>query len=105
DVDRLMNLADAYVLSSYIEGLPLVLLEAQASGLIVVATDVGGVREVVQDGVSGFVIPAGDVESLRVAMEKVMAMSWRERREFGVRGRQWVESNFSFDEIASRWEE
>src|SRR5439155_20360838 len=53
--DLLMNAADAFVLSSSVEGLPTVLLEAAASGLTAVATDVGGVGEAVIHGRTGYV--------------------------------------------------
>jgi hypothetical protein len=52
--------ADALVLPSFAEGVPVVLMEAMASGKPVIATQVGGVSELVEDGVSGFVVPPGD---------------------------------------------
>lgn len=56
--------ADAMVLPSFAEGLPVVLMEALASARPVIATQVAGVSELVEDGVNGFVVPAGDAESL-----------------------------------------
>jgi glycosyltransferase involved in cell wall biosynthesis len=59
---------DVFALSSAWEGLPLSLLEAMASGLAVVATDVGGVRDAVDDGVNGLLVSPGDVEDLVTAL-------------------------------------
>lgn len=64
DIDVVMAGLDINVLTSHNEGTPVSLIEAQASGTPVLATDVGGVREVVSDGVTGFVVPAGDLEAL-----------------------------------------
>ena len=60
DVPRILKAADGFVLSSAWEGMPNTVMEAMASGLPVVATDVGDVRELVEDGVSGWVVPPGD---------------------------------------------
>ena len=56
--------ADAMVLPSFAEGVPVVLMEAMAAGKPVIATQVGGVGELVEDGVSGFLIPPGDADAL-----------------------------------------
>lgn len=60
DVPRLLGASDLALLTSRSEGIPLTLLEAMAAGLPIVATDVGGVGEVVEPGVTGFLVPAGD---------------------------------------------
>jgi glycosyltransferase involved in cell wall biosynthesis len=60
--------ADALVLPSFAEGVPVVLMEAMASGKPVIATQVGGVSELVEDGVSGHVVPPGDAASLAEAI-------------------------------------
>jgi glycosyltransferase involved in cell wall biosynthesis len=59
-VPELMSAADAYVMSSAWEGMPMVLLEAAAAGLPIVSTVVGGNDEVVRDQESGFLVPPGD---------------------------------------------
>lgn len=64
DVHRLLRQADLFVLSSHWEGLPLSMLEALAEGVPVVATRVGGVAEVVESGVTGLLVEAGDVPAL-----------------------------------------
>jgi glycosyltransferase involved in cell wall biosynthesis len=73
EVARWLAATDVFVLSSHQEGLPLALLEAMASGCPVVATDVGGVGEVVSDGVVGRLVPAADPGRLAEAIEEVLA--------------------------------
>jgi glycosyltransferase involved in cell wall biosynthesis len=68
DVPRLLASLDAFALTSVSEGLPLVIPEAMAAGLPVVATAVGGVPLVVADGETGFLVPSGDEEALRARL-------------------------------------
>lgn len=71
-VARLLETADVFVLNSSYEGLPHVVAEATRAGLPVVATNVGGTPEIVQDGRTGLLVPAGDRDSLRRAVENVV---------------------------------
>lgn len=73
DVPRLLQAADAFLLTSISEGIPLTLIEAMASGLPCVATAVGGVPEVVADGVTGLLAPPGDVDAIAAALRRVLA--------------------------------
>jgi glycosyltransferase involved in cell wall biosynthesis len=77
DVPDVMNAADAYILSSDTEGLPMVLLQASASGLPIVATAVGGNAEVVQHNRTGFLVPRGDAMGLAEAIERPRPARWR----------------------------
>ncbi|MFH0896368.1 MAG: glycosyltransferase [Bacteroidota bacterium] len=72
DVPEILSITDILVLSSTREGLPMILLEAMAAGVIVVATRVGGTPEVVEDGVNGYLVESGDVEGLRRKIEYVL---------------------------------
>lgn len=72
DARELLDAADVFVLPSLHEGMPLVLLEAMAAGVPVVATRVVGTTEVVQDGVTGLLVPPADPGALAVALEKVL---------------------------------
>jgi glycosyltransferase involved in cell wall biosynthesis len=72
-VARLLGTADVLVLPSFAEGLPVVLMEAMASRIPVIATQVAGVPELVQDGVSGFIVPPGDVDSLSNRLEQLLS--------------------------------
>ena len=64
DIPQILPVLDMIVLSSHWEGLPIVLLESMAAGLPVVATNVGGVSEIIQDGNTGFLVPVGDYSKL-----------------------------------------
>jgi glycosyltransferase involved in cell wall biosynthesis len=71
DVPDLLAAFDVFVLSSRYEGLPIALLEAMAAGRACVATAVGGVPEVVTDGVDGVLVPPGDPDALAAALAAV----------------------------------
>jgi glycosyltransferase involved in cell wall biosynthesis len=103
DVKELMNAADAYVMSSSIEGLAMVLLEASSSGLPVVATDVGGNREIVIDCLSGFLVSPNNSIALANAMERIMNMKPTELKDMGSYGRNHIEQNYNMDNIVSNW--
>lgn len=70
DLFSVVKNSDCLVLPSYSEGLPLVLVEAMSFGVPVIATDVGGIPEIVDDGVNGFLCKSGDVESLMETIVK-----------------------------------
>jgi glycosyltransferase involved in cell wall biosynthesis len=104
DVPELMNAADAYLMSSAWEGMANVLLEASATGLPIIATDVGGNREVIIDGKTGFLVPPKNPGALAQAMLHLMGMLEEERHAIGKAARQYVEANFTLDRVVDRWE-
>ncbi len=71
DALRLMTAADVFVLASHQEGLPVALMEAASVGATIIATAVGGVPQVVTDGVNGLIVPPGDPVALADALERV----------------------------------
>ncbi len=83
------------VLASWTEGLPNALLEAMAAGLPVIATDVGGARELVVDNLSGLLVPPRDPAALAAAIAAI-ASSPARRREMGALARRIAE-RFSWD--------
>jgi glycosyltransferase involved in cell wall biosynthesis len=86
EAQRLLARAAVVVLPSHREGLPMVLLEALAHGRAVVATPVGGVPSLVEDGVTGLLVPPGDALALRAAIERLLADKDL-RRKLGEAGR------------------
>lgn len=105
DVADLMCASDSYVMSSAWEGMAIVLLEASASALPIVATDVGGNREVVRDGETGFLVPPKAPVALADAMLRLMSLPEEERRRMGEAGRRYIEANYSLDRVVEMWEE
>lgn len=71
DVERIYQGLDVFVLPSHREGFPRAAMEAAASGLPVIATDIRGCRQVVEDGVNGFLFPVRDVDALTAAIDRV----------------------------------
>jgi glycosyltransferase involved in cell wall biosynthesis len=104
NVMRWMHAADGFVLSSRYEGLPMVLLEAGACGVPVVATNVPGTREAVVDGKTGWLAPAGDAQELAKTMMKLMHMAPDARHAMGEQARKHVALNFSMEATLDRWE-
>jgi glycosyltransferase involved in cell wall biosynthesis len=103
-VPRLLQAADALVLSSIFEGMPLAMLEAGASGLPVVATRVGGNAEVLPPNQRGLLVPARRPISLGAAMRRLACLSADERRAMGEESRAFVLSRFGMDAILDQWE-
>lgn len=105
DIPAMMNAADAFVLSSDTEGLPMVLLQASSTGLPIVATNVGGNSEVVLDGQTGYITPRGKVEPLAEAMLRLRGATAEERAALGAAGREYTVSKYDMKIVAERWEE
>jgi len=89
DVTRLLQAADAFMLSSISEGIPLTLIEAMTTGLPCVATRVGGVPEVINDGVTGLLESAGDHVGLAAQLRR-LASNPELRQQLGMAGRRHV---------------
>ena len=104
DIPALMSAADSYLLSSAWEGMPVVLLEAAAAELPIVATRVGGVPEVVDDGKTGLLVPAGDSEGLAAAMKKIEELAPEARAAMGARGRVLVEERYGTGRVMEMWD-
>lgn len=94
DVPGLLKASDIFVLTSLWEGLPVSVLEAMASSLPVVATDVGGTREVIDNGVTGILVPRENPEELAAAIGTLIENPER-RKQMGFRGRERVEEYFT----------
>jgi len=95
-VDRQYDAAGAVVLASFSEGVPVVLMEAMARGIPVVATNVGGVGELVQDNVNGLLVPPGDPKALADALARVL-QDRSFARALGAKGVERVSGEFDLD--------
>lgn len=104
DLLRWMQAADGFVLSSRCEGLPMGLLEAAACALPAVATDGPGTPEVLLDGVTGWLTPAGNATALGEAMTRMIRILPNERRAIGELARKLVIERFSLEAVLDRWE-
>jgi len=103
DVVTYIEEACCVVLPSYREGTSRVLLEAAAMGRPLIATDVPGCREVVEDGVTGFLCRSGDYLDLSEKMELMLQLPYESRRVMGAKGREKVESEFNQDIVCDRY--
>ena len=103
DVKSILTLADASVLSSTREGFSIVVLESMAAAVPFVATDVGGNREQIEDGRSGFIVPVNNPEALATALGTLM----RDKalaKEMGRRAREKAVDEFSLERMIKNTE-
>ena len=101
DVEEILSEAQVFVLTSKYEGFPISILEAMRSGLPVVASDVGGVRESVQDGHNGFLIPRADMRMLREKL-KVLISDSNLRGVMGMASRRRYERDFTAKHMVAK---
>ena len=101
DISRLMNMADFFVLSSRYEGFGLVVAEAMACNTFVIATDCGGVSEVM--GNTGILVPKQNTELLANAIKKALQLPEQIIDENNLRARQRIEKLFSLETSVKRW--
>jgi sugar transferase (PEP-CTERM/EpsH1 system associated) len=104
DVPRLLRVMDVFALTSLSEGLPMTALEAMCARLPIVATNVGALPELVEEGMTGFLVKPKD----DAAIAEKLIMLFRQRdlgRSFGEAGRRKVEREFSLDLMLQRYAE
>jgi glycosyltransferase involved in cell wall biosynthesis len=104
DVPCLLSAIDLLVLSSDFEGLPNVVMEAMATGRPVVATDVGGSRELIREGVDGRLVPPGDSGRLAERIFEILSSPDR-GRSMGREGQRRVGTEFSVEAMVRRFED
>lgn len=103
NVSDVLAASDVFVLSSLWEGLPLALLEAMAAGCPVVATDVGGVSQVLQRGATGLLVPPADAGALAAAMLECVNNP-QQASERGAAAQAWVTQSYGMRAWASKLE-
>ena len=98
-----LEYADAFVLSSFFEGMPNALLEAMAYSKPVVATNIDCNREVIEASGAGFLSKKENEHDLAIKMLNMMRMSSQERKYFGEKGRLYIQNNFAEDGVMNSW--
>ncbi len=101
DVPRLMSAADVFVLPSAWEGFGLVVAEAMACQRVVVATDCGGVKEVLGD--AGYLVPPRQAKGLRDALHAALNLSAIDSAEMGRKARRRVQELYSIEAAVDKW--
>lgn len=101
DVNKWLSAADSYVLSSNYEGFGLALAEAMLTERFVIATDCGGVKDVING--YGLLVPVSNHKLLAEAMSKSLHISKNERMNIGYNARKYIVNKFSFSIIINNW--
>lgn len=101
EIHRWLNVSDIFILPSYHEGVPNVLLEAASCSRAIIATNVGGISEIIEDGKSGILINKGSVPELISALNHLISNP-ATIKSIGQEARTIVEKNFSWFENAER---
>ncbi len=104
DVPEVLQATDIFVLPSHSEGLSNALMEAMVSGCACVATEVGGNKFLIQNGVSGFLYPAGDRAALQAHLRRLLEDAAK-RRMLGAAARKRIEEQFSWDKIGTQYQQ
>lgn len=103
DVEEVLKRADLLISTSEYESFGMSIAEAMATELPVVATQAGGIPELVLDGTTGYLAPVGDVQALAEAIIKIFATPGKQE-EFGQAGLQRIKSHFHVDKITDQYE-
>jgi glycosyltransferase involved in cell wall biosynthesis len=103
DVPAILSESDIFVLPSYSEGLSNALMEAMASGCACVASDVGGNRFLIQNGITGFLFPVGDREALAAHVRRLINDPSK-RQTLGEAARKRIVEHFSWEVVSKMYE-
>ncbi len=103
DLDQLLPQFDLVVHPAFSEGLGVSLLQASACEVAIIASDAGGIPEAVEDGISGLIVPPGNVAALREAIEKLIYNPTL-RQQLAKQGRRKMEVEFSIATMAERYD-
>ena len=101
DTARFLAVMDVFVFPSVKEGLGIALLEALAAGSACVASDVGGIGDIIKSGTNGLLVPVGDPAAITKAVLRLLEDT-AVRREMGEKGRRLVRERFSLDSMADK---
>jgi len=101
DVLEILCASDVFLLTSAYEGMPNVIMEAMFAGIPVVATCVGGVPDLIQDGVHGFLHDVGDITGIARSLARLLTDPAL-RQRMGAAGRKRILSEFTVEHLAER---
>jgi glycosyltransferase involved in cell wall biosynthesis len=104
DIQSLLSISDCFVLSSFSEGLPLSVLEAMVAGVPVVATRVGGLDEIIEDGTDGLLVPSRNPDRLAEAILSIRRDP-EHAKKMGRNGREKVSGCFSAETMVEAVED
>ncbi len=104
DIPEILSKTDIFVMPSHSEGLSNAIMEAMASGCAVIASEVGGNRYLLQNGISGFLYPAGDRRALRAHVERLMEDPAK-RRALGQAARKRIEEVFDWKVVGKQYQD
>jgi glycosyltransferase involved in cell wall biosynthesis len=104
DIEDILARSDIFILPSYSEGLSNALMEAMSAGCACIASDVGGNRYLIENGISGFLFPAGDREALAAHIRRLVDDPAK-RQQLGQNARTRIEKVFSWDTVGTRYNE
>jgi glycosyltransferase involved in cell wall biosynthesis len=100
EIEKIYKIADILVLTSEREGTPNVVMEAMATGLPVISTNVGGIPDIVYDSETGFLIEPGDIDSL-VSKLMLLMEDTSLRQKIGTKARKFIVENHSLEMLPS----
>ena len=103
DIPELLGTADVFVQTSLTEGLSMSIMEAMSCQLPVVATNVGGNKELISDGETGYLVPSRDAQAVAKAL-KTQILDDTLRLRMGANGRQRILNKFSLEHMTKRYE-
>ncbi|MFW6116567.1 MAG: glycosyltransferase family 4 protein [bacterium] len=102
EVFALLEASDIFVNPSYSEGLPTSVMEAAIAGVPIIATDIGGTREIIKDDTTGILVEPSDVQQLANRLEQ-LASDYGLRQALGASAREHVKKEFRWEGIAEQW--
>lgn len=98
-VQQKMFQADVLLMPSVEEGIANVVLEAMQLGTLVLSTDCGGMREVIQDGKNGFIVPVRDPESMAAALQKIYVLADSQKEDIRVAAQATIQQNHTLEKM------
>lgn len=96
DIPELLSISDCFILTSRSEGLSCSIIEAMASGLAIVATNVGGNKELIKEGENGYLVPVDDSEVLAARVQQIV-LNKAIKNQFGEMSSEIIRNQYSLD--------